>query len=98
MKAKTQIEQAVKAAYDAYAEYARKVDNMPVIPAFPRVSWERGSLKNPNTGWIIDGRLYPGTAEQVITHWDRVRVRWEKKTWRATAEQLPLPDETDTPA
>lgn len=101
MKAKTQIEQTVHAAYVAYADYARKVENIPVIPAFPKVSWERGSLKNPNTGWIIDGRLYPGSAEQVMAYWDKIRAKWLRRTWKALGiepEQLPLPDSTDEPA
>lgn len=101
MKAKTLIEQSVKACYDAYADYARKVDNIPVIPNFPRVSWERGSLKNPNTGWWVDGKLYPGSAEQVIKHWTKLRAYWVGRMWKKLGiepEQLPLPDDTDVPA
>ncbi len=101
MKAKTQIEQTVHAAYVAYADYARRVDNIPVVPSFPKVSWERGSLKNPNTGWVVDGTLYPGSAEAVMKHWRKVRAYWLKKMWKAlgiSPEQLPLPEGTDEPA
>lgn len=80
MKAQTQIEHAVKACYDAYADYARKVENIPVIPSFPKVSWVRGSLKNENTGWIVDGRLYPGTADEVVNYWNKRTALWLART------------------
>lgn len=95
MKAQTRIEAAVKACYDAYADYARKVDNMPVIPSFPKVRWERGSLKNSNTGWWVDGRLYNGTAEEVIAHWDKQTLKWvarlRKKMGETPSQQPDMP-------
>lgn len=101
MKEKTRVEQAVKACYDAYSDYARKVDNMPMIPKFPEVRWQRGSLKNPNTGWWIDGTLYPGSAEQVIELWDKQRRRVLRRMWKALGvapEQMPFPEEPSVPA
>lgn len=93
MKAKTQIEQAVLAAYGAYADYCRKVDNVPVTVKFPRVSWERGSLKSENTGWVVDGRFFPGSAEQVISWWDKQKAKWERRLYKA----LPAVYQGETP-
>jgi hypothetical protein len=93
MKAQTQIERAVKACYDAYAEYARKVDNIPVIPQFPKVTWVRGSLKNEASGWLIDGKLYNGTAQEVVSHWNKQTERWTaklRKKLETPLEQLEL--------
>lgn len=95
MKAKTQIEQAVKACYDAYSDYARKVDNIPVIPSFPKVEWVKGSLKNDASGWLVDGKLYNGTADQVVAHWNKQTERWHRRIRKALEEQLPLPGTTE---
>lgn len=101
MKAQTRIEAAVKACYDVYAEYSHVAEHMRVTAVHPRVTWERGSLKNPNTGWVIDGVLYPGAADDVIDLWNKQRAKWERRLWKArgiTPEQLPLPDEPDVSA
>lgn len=95
MKAQTAIERAVKACYDAYSDYARKVEGIPVIPTFPKVSWVRGSLQNPETGWLVDGKLFNGTAEQVVAHWDKQTEKWIRRTRKAVTG-LPEPGE-DTP-
>ncbi len=92
MKEQTKIEQAVKRCYEAYSDYARIVDNIPVIPKFPKVTWERGSLKNESTGWTVDGKLYHGSAEQVVAYWDKLTERWVAKTRKklaATPSQQP---------
>jgi hypothetical protein len=60
MKAQTRIRLAVKLERDVYADYARIVDHVPVIPKNPQVMWRSG------LGWYIDGKRVRGTADEII--------------------------------
>ncbi len=104
MKAQTRIKAACKTMYDAYVDYSRKVLNIPVIPNIPKVEWRAGNPKDGNAGWIVDGRLYPGTAEQVVSHFEERTVYWLEKTRRKSEPSVnnghhaqDLPDAPEIP-
>ena len=66
--------------YDAYTDYSRKVLNIPVIPNYPKVSWKAGNHSNGVGGvWVIDGREYPGTVDQVEAHFKERTDYWIEK-------------------
>lgn len=80
MKTTTAIRAAVKLCYDAFTDYARIVQNVPVIPKIPQVSYKTGK------GWEIDGQLFKLPAEKVIDHYDQCQRYWheEIKRYRAS--------------
>lgn len=83
MKAKTRVVTAAKELYETYANYSRRVLNIPVVPAYPSVTWKAGNTKEGARGtWIIDGREYPGTVDQVVAHFQERTVYWEDKLRR----------------
>lgn len=102
MKAQTQIEQAVKAWYDAFAEYARVVEGIPVKPTHPKVTWVKGSLKDEGAGWVIDGRHFNMTADEVIVEVNKQAAKWwrriNKHTGVSYGEQMTLPETIEQPA
>lgn len=76
MKTTTQVRAAVKLCYDAYADYCRIVKNIPMIPPVPKVSYHAGK------GWLIEGKLWECTAEEVINEFGRkANVWWDKVTF-----------------
>lgn len=96
MKAQTQVEDAVRAYYAAYCEYARQIDGVPVKTPFPKVAWVPGSLKNSASGWTIDGHTHNGTALEVVQMWnkltERMIVKLQRKLEAQTLKQEPLPE------
>ncbi len=82
MKAETRIKGAAKSLYEAYTEYSKTVLNIPVTAKVPKVEWMAGNTKGGNAGWLVDGSLYPGKAEQVVQHFEQLRNAWEEKTKR----------------
>jgi hypothetical protein len=83
MKAKTRIVAAVKACYDSYSDYARKVLYIPVIPPYPKVTWEAGNTPQGSRGrWIIDGHDWPMAADEVVAEFQRRALMWEDKMRR----------------
>lgn len=83
MKAKTRIIAAAKQMYDEYTDYSRKVLNIPVIPNFPKVEWRAGNNPDGTHGtWIVDGRSYPGSVDQVEAHFLERAAYWMEKTRR----------------
>jgi hypothetical protein len=84
MKAKTRITHAVKEMYDAYAEYSLVKHKIPVIAPHPKVTWVAGNAKDGNAGWMIDGNLVAGTADQIVDGIQRTTNYWLDKAKRKT--------------
>jgi len=83
VKAQTKVASAVKACYEAYAEYSSKVVHIPVVPPKrPLIIWQAGDQRNGNAGWLVDGRLHLGTAEDVVKHFNERTEYWIAKTRR----------------
>lgn len=84
MKAATRIKIACKSMYDAYTDYSRIVQNIPVIPNVPKVDWMAGNPKDGKAGWVVDGRLYPVTADQLVAHFEERTAYWQEKIKRVS--------------
>lgn len=81
--AKSRIKSACKWMYDAYTDYSRIVLNIPVIPKPPHVEWWPGKTDAGSSGtWVVDGRSYPGTADQVVAHFEERANYWIEKSHR----------------
>lgn len=85
MKAATRIKNAAKSMYDAYTDYSRVVQNVPVIPNIPKVQFMAGNPKDGKAGWVVDGRLYPVTADQLVAHFEERARYWQERTQRFIA-------------
>ncbi len=74
MKHTTEVRAAVRLAAVAICHYHKTVHSIGLRPTHARVEWLVGK------GWLIDHVLFPGTAEQVINHFDKLQRRWNQKT------------------
>lgn len=93
MKAKTRIITACKQMYDEYTNYSRVVLNIPVIPNYPKVEWKAGNNPDGTHGtWIVDGRSYPGSVDEVEAHFRERTTYWFEKTRRHSE---PAPKDAD---
>lgn len=63
MKAMTMIAHAVKLYRSTFADYARIVYNVPIIPKRPQIWWQAG------VGWRVDGKIELGTAPEIVNRY-----------------------------
>lgn len=81
--AKMRIRAACKSMYEAYAEYSANVLHIPVTTKAPHVDWYPGRTEAGSPGtWVVDNRSYPGTADQVVAHFQERETYWMEKSRR----------------